>query len=111
MPEGVRYPNCFDPYLLYAISTDFRYFEFFDEKSKLFFLVEFKQAEGAKKFADEMNSANALFSVVLVPANGNTRYATVRSEKAAVLDAVYGSNAFRIWPEHVSRVALSPPLK
>jgi hypothetical protein len=111
MREGIRYPNCFDPYLLYAISTDFRYFEFFDEKSKLFFLVEFKRAEGAKKFADEMNSANALFSVVLVPANGHTRYATVRSEKAAVVDAVHGSNAFRIWQEHVSRVELSLPLK
>ena len=32
MPEGESYPRCFGPYLRYAISTDFEYFEFFDEE-------------------------------------------------------------------------------
>ena len=41
MPEPRSYPKCFGPYLRYAISTDFRNFEFFDSKSALFFLVEF----------------------------------------------------------------------
>ena len=26
-------PSCFDPYLRYAITTKFKYFEFFDDKS------------------------------------------------------------------------------
>ena len=51
MPED-RLPSCFDPYLRYAISTDFRNFQFFDEQHKfydenhfrLFLFVEVKHA-------------------------------------------------------------------
>ena len=39
-------PNCFDPYLRFAISTGFRDFNSFDPKRKfeLFFLVEAQEA-------------------------------------------------------------------
>ena len=41
-------PSCFDPYLRYAIATNFKYFELFDDKNfKLFLLVEFKDAAGS----------------------------------------------------------------
>ena len=50
MPEDHRYPKCFGPYLRYAISTDFKYFEFFDDRYfKLFLLVEFKSAMDARR--------------------------------------------------------------
>jgi hypothetical protein len=106
------YPKSFDPYLRYAISTNFRNFEFFDEnkKFKLFFLVEFNEGGQGKAFADAMNGLNSSFEVELGPvdqAEKNTRYATVRSNKAAVLE----SNAVSIWETYVSRVELSLPLK
>jgi hypothetical protein len=103
-------PRCFDPYLRYAISTDFSNFEFFDEneKFKLFFLVEFKDGVQGKDFADDMNGYNSSFAVELVPADPNT-YATMRSNKAAVTGLDQG--AVDIWEKYVSRVELSLPLK
>ena len=43
--RALSFPKCFDPYLRYAISTDFADFEFFhkDTAVKLFFLVEFAE--------------------------------------------------------------------
>jgi len=107
MPECHGYPNCFGPYLLYAISTDFENFEFFDKgNSKLFFLVEFQPAEGAaEEFKREMK--NARFAVDFGPVHDKTRYVTMRTGKSAVLDPL----AFRIWDKYVSRVELSLPLK
>jgi hypothetical protein len=106
MPEDQTYPSCFDPYLRYAISTDFKDFEFFDEKSfKVFFLVEFKQAELATKFKEHMDKAG--FIVEFGPANGkNTRYLTMRGKRE-----VLQPDAFGFWELFVSRVELSLPLK
>lgn len=112
MPEVSTYPKCFDPYLLYAISTDFETFEFFGEKKKshrLFLLAEFNKAGQEEKFAGEMNKAG--FSVVIGPADDNIRYATLHTSKEAVVEAVTGSLAFGIWEKYVSRVELSLPLK
>ena len=106
------YPDCFDPYLRYAISTQFKNFEFFDEANgfKLFFLVEFKLdsntgADPAASFANDMS--NAGFDVLLGPAEDNTGYATLQADTSVVLD----SNAFPVWDEYVSRVELSLPLR
>lgn len=112
MPEVNTYPRCFDPYLHYAISTDFKTFEFFDEKKesyRLFLLAEFNKAGQEGKFAREMNKAG--FSVVIGPADDNIRYATLHTDKEAVVEAVTGSLAFDIWEKYVSRVELSLPLK
>ena len=59
MPKG-ELPNCFDPYLRYAISTDFENFKLLDARKsrksksiddrKLFLLVELIQAELVKQF-------------------------------------------------------------
>ncbi|KWV61010.1 hypothetical protein AS156_26785 [Bradyrhizobium macuxiense] len=100
-------PRCFGPYLRYAISANFRNFEFFDEKKrhKLFFLVEFKQADMAVAFRSKMKRAG--FHVEAGPALDGTRYATLRTDKAAVLNAI----GLAIWDEYVSRVELSLPLK
>ena len=90
MPKG-DLPNCFDPYLRYAISTDFKNFEFFDERKKLFFLVEFKQTDPASpsgsddpasQFAKAMRQAGV--SLEFGPADDNTRYATMRANTAAI---------------------------
>jgi hypothetical protein len=44
-------PNCFGPYLRYAIATDFKYFESFDDRGfRLFLLVEFKDLTTAAAF-------------------------------------------------------------
>ena len=103
MREDESYAICFDPYLRYAISTDFEDFKPFDN-SKLFFLVEFKQADLAAKFKEDMD--NAGFTVEFGPANcTNTRYATVRGKPEVIQ-----KDAFRIWDLYVSRVELSLPL-
>ena len=82
MPEGQFYPDCFGPYLRYAISTRFLYFSsfdqtisadqmnsaertistdhsiFFDDNTfKLFLLLEFKKPGQADDFAEAMNGA------------------------------------------------------
>ena len=106
MPDGHRYANCFGPYLRYAISTDFKTFEFFDEgKFTLFLLVEFKEADGAENFAKAMRVAG--LPVDLGPAADSTRYATVLTHKPAVVDP----GAIPLWENFVSRVELSLPLK
>jgi hypothetical protein len=106
MAKSYRYPKCFGPYLRYAISTDFRNFEFFDEKNfKLFFLVEFKRADLLADFDRDMNVAGVL--VEFGPADDNSRYVTARTDKSAALDA----GPHRVWDKYVSKVELSLPLK
>jgi hypothetical protein len=103
MPER-ELPKCFGPYLRYAIATDFRNFEPFDEaNSRLFLLVEFKEAGSARKFEEEMKK----FDVELGPGDKRIRYATLRSRKAAVTE----QSAFRTWDSYVSSAELSLPVK
>ncbi|MXQ14640.1 hypothetical protein [Microvirga makkahensis] len=112
MLERDTYPKCFDPYLRYAISSNFGNFELPDgkkERSRLFFLVEFKEAGRETEFAAQMNEAG--LSVVLGPAGSTTRFATLHAAREAVIKAVNGSVAFDIWEKYVSRVALSLPLE
>ncbi len=111
MPELDTYPKCFGPYLLYAISTGFENFEFSDEKRsgfRLFFLAEFNEAGQESEFAKEMKEAR--FSIVIDPADDHIPYATLHTDKEAVVNAVSGTDAFKIWEKYVSRVELSLPL-
>lgn len=103
-------PNCFDPYLRYAISTDFRFFDSFDPAKgfELFFLVELIKPGTGCKFADDMNAYDSSFHVKPGPATPNSRYVTMRSKRAAVVDLDQG--AVDIWDDYVSRVELSLPL-
>jgi hypothetical protein len=109
MADGTPYPKCFGPYLRYAISTDFRDFAPFDEGSMLFFLVEFISAtqdaksDPALDFENAMNAAG--FQVQFGPADDNTRYTTLRTEKPAVLRP----SSFDSWNTYVDRVELSLP--
>jgi hypothetical protein len=120
MAEGAHYPKCFDPYLRYAISTDFKNFEFFDEEKgfRLFFLVEFFQAALAKEFVDNLNKAlSASYPklpmpfVYLGPADDSTPYSTMGGRTVAVTAATPGSAVFDLWEKYVSKVELSLPLK
>jgi hypothetical protein len=111
MPDGESYPACFGPYLRYAIVTDFKYFESFDDKDfRLFLLVEFKDAKHAAQFEKEMtamdDSHDRKPGIEFGPADPNSRYATIRGFKAAV-----GPPTFDSWNDHVSRVELSLPVK
>jgi hypothetical protein len=97
-------PSCFSAYLRFAIATDFRDFEFFDDENfKLLLLVELKNA----KLLGPFQNAIGEFSAQLGPDVGETRYATVRCPKRAVVAAATTA----IWNEYVSRVELSLPLK
>ena len=50
-----QYPDCYEPYLRYAITTDFRNFEAFDEERfALLLLVELRQADEVDEFAKKM---------------------------------------------------------
>jgi len=108
--RALSFPKCFDPYLRYAISTDFADFDFFhkDTAVKLFFLVEFdpaaaKQGDPEKGFADAMKHHQVEFG----PADDRTRYRSLRTDRSAVLDP----DAVTIWDHYFSRVELSLPLK
>jgi hypothetical protein len=97
-------PSCFDAYLRFAIATDFRDFDFFDdEEFKLFLLVELKNAKHLEPFRRAIDEFGAQFG----PDVGETRYATMRCPKRAVVDA----ETVKIWNGNVSRVELSLPLK
>jgi hypothetical protein len=104
MPEPRSYPKCFGPYLRYAISTDFRNFEFFDLQSALFFLVEFHKTANQDDFVREMKKHHGV--VVDLGPSDNTRYATMLATKAVV-----AGTALDEWDNFVSRVELSLPLK
>jgi hypothetical protein len=114
MPEvkAHHYPECFEPYLRYAISTDFRNFESFDEKTfSLFLLVELHEAKLAADFERKIARFDAAFGPEFGrefgPYVGHTRYVTMRASKAAVLE----HSAFDIWNDYVDRVELSLPVK
>jgi hypothetical protein len=122
MPE-VELPKCFDPYLRYAISTDFENFKLLDARKskasnafkasrksrsiddgKLFLLVELIQAELVQEFETAMidRKVGADFG----PDVGQTRYAVMRAGKAAV-----SADQFDLWNKYVRRVELSLPVK
>ncbi|MGY8684285.1 hypothetical protein Q2941_41995 [Bradyrhizobium sp. UFLA05-153] len=105
-----EFPNCFEPYLRYAIATDFKYFESFDEKGfKLFLLVEFIDVQHAEQFGGEMDNDNhphAPPGIEFGPSDPASRFTTMRGFKAAV-----GPSTFQSWIDHVLRVELSLPVK
>jgi hypothetical protein len=99
-------PESFDPYLRYAIAADFTIFESFDEENfRLFFLVEFKQAGFAAEFAKDMQADG--FRAEFRSDKDDSRYATLRTSKAAVIDP----RTYPFWDKYVSRVELSLPIK
>lgn len=103
LPER-NFPSCFDAYLRFSIATDFRDFEFFeDDDFKLILLVELKDAKLLGRFQGAIGEFGAQFG----PDVGETRYATVRCPKRAVVAAATAE----IWNEYVCRVELSLPLK
>ena len=92
-------PQSFDPYLRYAVATEFKTFESFEEESnKLSFLVEFKRGGLATSFERRMNEAG--FEVELGPYDNDSRYFTLRTGTSAVTDP----RAYSIWNDLVSRV-------
>nr|WP_166475289.1 hypothetical protein [Bradyrhizobium symbiodeficiens]QIP00937.1 hypothetical protein HAU86_14500 [Bradyrhizobium symbiodeficiens] len=95
-------PTCFDPYLRYAIASEFKNFEFFDEqKSKLFLLVELKRADLASDFMRAMSPH--CFGAEFGRISPNSRYLTMRAYKKAV------EANFQAWNDNVFRVELSLP--
>ena len=104
-----EWPSCFGPYLRYAIATDFRNFESFDNKGfKLFLLVEFMDDKAAATFEREMadDRYDDKPDIEFGPADLKSRYATIRGRKAAI-----GRPTFPSWNKYVSRVELSLPVK
>ena len=104
-----EWPSCFGPYLRYAIATDFKNFESFDNKGfKLFLLVEFMDGKAAAAFEREMDDDryDDKPDIEFGPTDPNSRYATIRGRKAAI-----GRPTFPSWNKYVSRVELSLPVK
>lgn len=107
-------PGCFGPYLRYAITTNYKYFESFDDKAfRLFLLVEYKDISHAEKFEAEMDDDHndghepgIEFAPTDPHSPYTTKYTTMRTLAAAV-----EPHTFRSWNEHVSRVELSLPVK
>lgn len=106
------FPNCFDPYLRYAISHQFADFDFFhDPDVELFFLVEFASGppDPEKGFADAM-AQHGVRKVTFGPARDPTRYRSLRTDRLAVQDPDIAAK-WALWEAYFSRVELSLPLK
>ena len=104
IPES-NLPECFDPYLRYAIATNFTRFALLDAEW-LFFLVELKPEKSATEFANQMRAAE--FDVEFGPDDDDSSlFATLRTGTAAVLER----QRVDIWDEFFSSVELSLPLK
>jgi hypothetical protein len=110
-------PGCFGPYLRYAITTDYKYFESFDEKDfRLFLLVEYlvdETTDHAAAFETEMDDSQYLDhkpGIEFAPIDPDSRYVskytTMRTLKGAV-----ERHTFSSWNTHVSRVELSLPVQ
>ena len=110
-------PGCFGPYLRYAITTDYKYFESFDEKDfRLFLLVEYlvdETTDHAAAFETEMDDSQYLdhkpgieFAPIDPDSQYVSKYTTMRTLKAAV-----ERHTFSSWNTHVSRVELSLPVQ
>ena len=76
-------PKCFDPYLRYAISTDFRYFELFRPgKAVSCFSSWSSRSPDGERLRDGDELHDASFHVKFGPAESTiTRYVTMRSGK------------------------------
>jgi hypothetical protein len=119
MADRYQYPDCFGPYLRYAIDSGFdnfrtdlekfgqRFLSFDEKQFRLPLLVELKGADAVSAFETEMTGYDD-FGAEFGPDVGQTRYATMRCHKAAVTDR---ERAFPIWNRHVSRVELSLPVE
>ena len=99
-----RNPQSFGPYLRYAIASDFRHFELFDDlKFKLLLLIKFRHREASEPFLDRMKRLR--IQVELGPSHERALHMTVRAEKAAV-----SSTTFDIWNDLVDSAELSLPV-
>jgi hypothetical protein len=109
MSDARSFPECFDPYLRYAITHNFINFEFFDEdhEFRLFFLVEFRHADQANKFEAALNELKLDAALGPIAENHLMRYRTLRAAKGAVTERA----AVDLWDQYVTRVELSLPLK
>lgn len=104
-PGSPDLPECFDPYLRYAIGVDFRNFELFDDKKlQLLLLVKFKDYAAVQSFLDEMKDLQ--IKVDLGPTYKDALHVPVRAPKEAV-----ASNTFSIWRHRADAVELSLPVK
>lgn len=111
-------PSCFDPYLRYAIASDFANFASFDQRTfRVFLLLEFKSLKAASDFEDAITKPE--YEVEFSPVDRSSRYTTMRARKNVVTNAFKdpGKDAspdqdalFNAWNDHVSRVELSLPL-
>jgi hypothetical protein len=118
MPDSAI-PDCFGPYLRYAFSTEFRHFEFFDERGfKLFLLVEFYDAGKQDEFVGALKTALSHPGtpqpfVELGPTDDKIplALATLRTQTTAVTPFEREGTVFKLWKDYVSRVELSLPVK
>ncbi|MCW5701311.1 MAG: hypothetical protein AB7I42_07460 [Bradyrhizobium sp.] len=109
MPAGYEFAKCFDPYLRYAISTEFGPFEPLDGKARLFFLGELKKLATKsvkQEFVDDMRETANVDDIEFGPPDEKIHYVTLRTKKNAVLTP----KVYTVWDKHFSRVALSIPL-
>lgn len=128
----LRFPDCFDPYLRYAISTEFKNFrdhltakpdrskksdstensETFDyDKFRLLLLIELKKSAMATEFEKTLKGLHQDLDIRLGPDVGDfgsTRYATMRCRAEVVTDPHIQEI---VWNAYVSRVELSLPVK
>lgn len=101
------FPQCFGPYLRYAIVTNFSDFKLLKKrKQKLFLLVAFKRAGSASAFVEAMRREVSI-EVELGPDSEQRRFTTVLTSSAGVSKP--GTAA--IWDAFVDQVELSLPIE
>lgn len=104
MATDSQYPSCFDPYLIYAINTEFRDFQVEPRpRYPLNLLVELKPSN-----SDSMDGAQAPGAATSAEPSGSEAwgYVTVQCKESFVTDEKYR----KFWEDFVSRVELSVPV-
>jgi len=109
MPAKTELAKCFDPYLRYAIWTEFGPFGSVDQKHRLFFLGEFKELatkDVKQAFINDMRTIAHVEGLEFGPTDEKIRHVTLRTKKNAVL----APKTMAVWDTYFSRLALSLPL-
>lgn len=112
MQEPRKIPKCFDPYLAYAIETDFKYFSDFDRDPttfRLLLLIKLIKIS-AEEFLREVRQRShgeKLQGVQIGPTEDSVGYITVRIPKDIALSEAW----FNLMDEVASSVTLSLPVK
>src|SRR5215813_4870969 len=116
MSDGENFPNCFGPYLRYAIRKDFDVVSFAKNSRLLLLLVEFRNGYSATSFASELRRVRKKDNteIEFSPQEAGFHHVTLIADRAVVVpsrqDRDTVADWISAWETQAFRVELSLPL-